>query len=49
MSNQVDLYNSTYGNFKEQVLAQVRQETYGGISVKTVGSRRMNMTHFIVG
>src|SRR5215216_8032207 len=29
MSNQVDLYNSTYGNFKEQVLAVVRQETYG--------------------
>ena len=29
MSNQVDLYNSTYGNFKEQVLAEVRRETYG--------------------
>ena len=29
MSNQVDLYDSTYGNFKEQVLAEVRQETYG--------------------
>jgi cyclopropane fatty-acyl-phospholipid synthase-like methyltransferase len=29
MSNQVDLYNSTYGNFKEQVLAKVRRETYG--------------------
>jgi len=29
MSNPVDLYNSTYGNFKEQVLAAVRQETYG--------------------
>jgi cyclopropane fatty-acyl-phospholipid synthase-like methyltransferase len=29
MSNQVDLYSSTYGNFKEQVLAAVRQETYG--------------------
>lgn len=29
MSNQVDLYNSTYGNFKEQVLAAVRHETYG--------------------
>lgn len=29
MSNQVDLYNSTYGNFKDQVLAAVRQETYG--------------------
>jgi cyclopropane fatty-acyl-phospholipid synthase-like methyltransferase len=29
MSNTVDLYNSTYGNFKEQVLAAVRQETYG--------------------
>lgn len=29
MSNQVDLYNSTYGNFKEQVLTEIRQETYG--------------------
>lgn len=29
MSNQVDLYNSTYGNFQERVLAQIRQETYG--------------------
>ena len=29
MSNHVDLYNSTYGNFKDQVLAAVRQETYG--------------------
>ena len=29
MSNQVDLYNSTYGNFKEQVLAEVRTDTYG--------------------
>jgi SAM-dependent methyltransferase len=29
MSNPVDLYNSTYGNFKEQVLAAIRQETYG--------------------
>ena len=29
MSNQVDLYNSTYGNFEEQVLAKVREETYG--------------------
>ena len=29
MSNKVDLYNSTYGNFQEQVLAAVRQETYG--------------------
>jgi SAM-dependent methyltransferase len=29
MSNQVDLYNSTYGNFKEQVLAEIRRETYG--------------------
>jgi SAM-dependent methyltransferase len=29
MSNQVDLYNSTYGNFKEQVLAEIRKETYG--------------------
>ena len=29
MSNQVDLYSSTYGNFKEQVLAEVRTDTYG--------------------
>lgn len=29
MSNQVDLYNSTYGNFEEQVLAEIRRETYG--------------------
>jgi SAM-dependent methyltransferase len=29
MSNRVDLYNSTYGNFKEQVLTEIRQETYG--------------------
>jgi ubiquinone/menaquinone biosynthesis C-methylase UbiE len=29
MSNQVDFYNSTYGNFKEQVLSEVRQEAYG--------------------
>lgn len=27
--SQVDLYNSTYGNFREQVLAAIRQETYG--------------------
>jgi cyclopropane fatty-acyl-phospholipid synthase-like methyltransferase len=29
MTKQVDLFNSTYGNFEEQVLAQVRRETYG--------------------
>lgn len=29
MSNQVDLYDSTYGNFQEQVLAAVRRETFG--------------------
>ncbi len=29
MSKQVDLYNSTYGNFEEHVLAEVRRETYG--------------------
>lgn len=29
MSKQVDLYNSTYGNFQEQVLAAIRRETYG--------------------
>jgi len=28
MSKKVDLYNSTYGNFEEQVLAEVRRETY---------------------
>jgi SAM-dependent methyltransferase len=29
MPNRVDLYNSTYGNFTEQVLAEIREETYG--------------------
>jgi len=29
MSKQVDLYNSTYGNFAEQVLTEIRRETYG--------------------
>ena len=29
MSNRVDLFNSTYGNFEEQVLAEIRHETYG--------------------
>lgn len=29
MSGSVDLYNSTYGNFREQVLAEIRHETYG--------------------
>jgi SAM-dependent methyltransferase len=29
MSARVDLYKSTYGNFKEEVLAQIRRETYG--------------------
>jgi cyclopropane fatty-acyl-phospholipid synthase-like methyltransferase len=29
MSDQVDLYNSTYGNFEQWVLAEIRQETYG--------------------
>ena len=29
MAKQVDLYNSTYGNFEEQVLAKIREETYG--------------------
>jgi cyclopropane fatty-acyl-phospholipid synthase-like methyltransferase len=28
MANQVDLYNNTYRNFKEQVLAQIRRDTY---------------------
>src|SRR5215212_8473513 len=29
MSKQVDLYNSTYGNFHAEVLAKIRRETYG--------------------
>jgi SAM-dependent methyltransferase len=29
MSKQVDLYNSTYSNFQERVLAEIRRETYG--------------------
>jgi SAM-dependent methyltransferase len=29
MSDRVDLYNSTYGNFSEQVLAEIRREAYG--------------------
>jgi SAM-dependent methyltransferase len=29
MSNPVDLYDSTYGNFRKQVLAEIRRETYG--------------------
>jgi cyclopropane fatty-acyl-phospholipid synthase-like methyltransferase len=29
MSASIDLYNSTYGNFTEAVLAEIRQETYG--------------------
>ena len=29
MSDRVDLYNSTYSNFNEQVLAEIRKETYG--------------------
>jgi cyclopropane fatty-acyl-phospholipid synthase-like methyltransferase len=29
MSKQVDLYNSTYSNFQEGVLAEIRRETYG--------------------
>jgi cyclopropane fatty-acyl-phospholipid synthase-like methyltransferase len=29
MSNQVDLYNSTYGNFEEQVLAEIRRQAFG--------------------
>ncbi len=29
MTKQVDLYNSTYGNFEEQVLAEIRRDTYG--------------------
>jgi len=29
MSKQVDLYNSTYGNFNENVLAEIRQEAFG--------------------
>jgi len=29
MSKPVDLFNSTYGNFEEKVLAEIRRETYG--------------------
>jgi cyclopropane fatty-acyl-phospholipid synthase-like methyltransferase len=29
MSNKIDLYNNTYGKFKENVLAKIRGETYG--------------------
>lgn len=29
MSDRIDLYDSTYGNFTEQVLAAIRRETYG--------------------
>jgi cyclopropane fatty-acyl-phospholipid synthase-like methyltransferase len=29
MPKQVDLYNSTYSNFQEQVLAEIRRDTYG--------------------
>ena len=29
MPNQVDLYNSTYSNFQDTVLAEIRRETYG--------------------
>jgi len=28
MSKQVDLYNSTYGNFQKEVLAEIRRETF---------------------
>jgi SAM-dependent methyltransferase len=28
MSNPVDLYNSTYGNFQDRVLAEIRRETF---------------------
>jgi SAM-dependent methyltransferase len=29
MSNRIDLYNSTYSNFQDRVLTEIRQETYG--------------------
>ncbi len=29
MSNKVDLFDSTYGNFQEQVLAEIRCDTFG--------------------
>jgi len=29
MSNRIDLYNSTYGNFQDRVLAEIRRETFG--------------------
>lgn len=41
MSTQVDLYNSTYGNFQERVLAEIRRETYG----EDVGQNSWITTH----
>src|SRR5215510_7472575 len=29
MSTKVDLYSSTYGHFEDDVLAEIRRETYG--------------------
>ena len=29
MSNRVDFFNYTYGNFEESVFAEIRKETYG--------------------
>src|SRR5262245_11736713 len=29
MFKQVDLYDSTYGNFQKEVLAEIRRDTYG--------------------
>ena len=29
MSKRIDLYNSTYSNFSDQVMAAIRHETYG--------------------
>jgi hypothetical protein len=43
MANQVDLYNSTYGNFQAQVLAEIRRETYGEDIGQSAGSPLMNM------
>jgi SAM-dependent methyltransferase len=41
MSKQIDLYNSTYGNFQAQVLAEIRRETYG----EDIGQNSWITTH----
>lgn len=41
MSNPVDLYNSTYGNFQERVLAEIRREAFG----EDIGQNSWITTH----